>query len=101
MISREVQAENMAKTCLEHGNDVMILGKAYKPGVPYVDGSYSLLVGHYIEEHGGSVTYYDPNTGDTSVDYSMNYVYLIGYWEGWVDKFIFKAGSIIIDPWRR
>ena len=99
MISREIQAKNLASTCLKHGKNITILGKAYKPGVPYTDGSYSLLVGHFIEELGGTVSYYDPNTGDTELNDTD--VYLIGYWEDWVENFTFSTGTVIIDPWRR
>ena len=46
MRAREVQAENMAKRCLEYGKNVTIVGKAYKPNVPYTNGSSSMLVEH-------------------------------------------------------
>jgi UDPglucose 6-dehydrogenase len=100
MRAREVQAERMAKTCLKYGSNVIILGKAYKPGVPYTIGSPSMLVGHYIEKHGGTVQYYDPNTRD-DVDLRTGTVFLIGYWEKWVEQITFPEGSIVIDPWRR
>lgn len=98
MDSREAQAKNMAIEILKMGRRVLILGKAYKPRVPYTDGSYSLLVGHYITELGGEVFYYDYNTGDTThptVD-----VYVIGYWDDWVKQFKF-AHDMIFDPWRK
>ena len=31
---------------------IIIVGKAYKPLVPYETGSSSMLVGHYIEKAG-------------------------------------------------
>ena len=99
MRAREVQAERMAKKCLEHGKTVTIVGKAYKPGVPYTIGSPSMLVGHYIEQHGGTVNYYDLNTGD--VDLVESEVYLIGYWENWVEHLKFPVSSTVIDPWRK
>ena len=86
MRAREVQAENMALRCLKNGNNVTIVGKAYKPGVPYINGSASMLVGHYIEKHGGNVRYYDINTGDTDIYPTWTDVYLIGYWEKYVDS---------------
>ena len=49
MISREVQAKNLATKLLSFKRPVCILGKAYKPAVPYIDGSYSLSVGHFIQ----------------------------------------------------
>jgi UDPglucose 6-dehydrogenase len=102
MKAREVQAERMAKTCLSYGNIVCIVGKAYKPKVPYTNGSVSLLTGHYIEKHGGKVEYYDINTHD-HIDLSITTVnvFLIGYWEKWVEEIVFPAGAVVIDPWRK
>ena len=76
MLSREVQAENMAKRLMElaggtpyhdviiNNKPVVIVGKAYKPLVEYEAGSASMLVGHYIEEQGFDLFYYDEKTGD-------------------------------------
>lgn len=102
MKAREVQAENMAKECLKHGKKVAIIGKAYKPAVPYTNGSCSLLVGYYIEQHGGTVVYHDPNTGD-NLDLAdpLIDVALIGYWESWVEHTKFPANLTVIDPWRK
>jgi UDPglucose 6-dehydrogenase len=100
MRAREVQAERMAKHCLKYGNEIVIIGKAYKPGVPYTNGSASMLVGHYIEKHGGKVLYHDRNTGD-NVNLSAHTVFLIGYWEKWVEDIYFPVDAVIIDPWRK
>jgi len=66
MRSREVQAENMAKLLCEFSVEipeldlpVIIVGKAYKPLVPYDAGSSSMLVGHYVESAGIPLYYYD------------------------------------------
>ncbi len=99
MTAREKQAENMAKRCLTVSNNVCIIGKAYKPGVPYTIGSASMLTGHYIEMHGGTVHYYDPNTGDNI--FPIADVYLIGYWEEWVENIAWPTNCTVIDPWRR
>jgi UDPglucose 6-dehydrogenase len=102
MKAREVQSERLAKKCLEHGTKICIVGKAYKPKVPYTNGSCSLLIGHYIEQMGGTVKYYDPNTND-HFDLAMDdsEVYLIAYWEQWVETIRFNPSSVVIDPWRR
>jgi UDPglucose 6-dehydrogenase len=100
MKAREVQAEKLAKKCLANGKNITIVGKAYKPGVHYTIGSPSLLVGHYIEQLGGNVNYYDPNTNDHDLKIDWTDVYLIGYIEDWVFNISFPIGSIIIDPWR-
>lgn len=60
MNAREKQAENMAIEILKYGNKVQFSSDSYKPGVDYVDGSYSLLVQHYIKEHGGYVVKENP-----------------------------------------
>lgn len=103
MKAREVQAENMAKTCLKYGKNVTIIGKAYKPGVPYTNGSSSMLVGHYIEQHGGNVNYYDEHTGDTDLKEGWTNVYLIGYWDDYVEELKLSDENIatVIDPWRQ
>lgn len=101
MTAREQQAYHLAMKCLEYGRSITIIGKAYKPGVPYTNGSSSLLVGHYIENSGGSVNYYDIHTGDSFIPTIPYPVFLIGYWEDWVEEFPFPPGSIVIDPWRR
>lgn len=99
MTAREVQAERMALACLKYDKTVCILGKAYKPTVPYTDGSSSLLVGHYIEKHGGTVLYYDPNTGDTVLP--VTDVYLIAHWDTWLADVLQKISGCVIDPWRQ
>jgi len=53
MNAREVQAKNMAEQILKHGNNIYFTSDTYKSGVEYVDGSYSLLVQHYVKELGG------------------------------------------------
>ena len=103
MTAREVQAENLALRCLENGKNVTIIGKAYKPNVPYTNGSSSLLVGHYIEKHSGNVNYYDEHTGDTDLKEGWTDVYLIGYWDKYVEEIQFSSENVatIIDPWRK
>ena len=101
MRAREVQSERIAKRCLEFGKNITIVGKAYKPCVPYTHGSASMLIGHYIEQHGGNVRYYDVNTGDTDLELGWTNVFLIGYWEKYVEELRFPDNCVIIDPWRR
>ena len=103
MLAREVQAENMAKKCLEYGKKVTIIGKAYKPEVPYTNGSASMLVGYYVEKHGGEVKYYDVHTGDNELNTDWTDVYLIGYWENYVKNTMGRipSDSVVIDPWRK
>ena len=96
MLSREVQAENMAKRLIELADTeegymfqgkwwntlpIVIVGKAYKPLVPYEAGSSSMLVGHYIEKQGYDLYYYDEQTGDIPDEEILNKpaVYLLAH----------------------
>lgn len=101
MTAREKQAERMALKCLTYGKNVTIVGKAYKPKVPYINGSASMLVGYYVEKHGGTVNYYDIHTGDLDLKSEWTNVYLIGYWEEYVSNLLFNTTSTVIDPWRK
>ena len=99
MRAREVQSENIAKRCMMFGNNLTIIGKAYKPSIEYTDGSPSLLVGHYFQQMGGKVSYYDIHTGDNT--FTDSDVYLIGYWDDYVHDIKFPIDSVVIDPWRK
>ena len=83
MNAREKQAENMAIEILKYGNKIQFSSDSYKPGVDYVDGSYSLLVQHYVKEHGGFIVHKHPN------------IYVLVH-EG--DKV--PEGVAVFDPWR-
>jgi UDPglucose 6-dehydrogenase len=100
MTAREVQAERMAKKCLEFGKNITIVGKAYKPGVKYTEGSATMLVGYYIEKHGGNLNYYDEHTGDIDLKSEWTDVYLLGYWDNYTKNLSFPSHAIVIDPWR-
>ena len=64
MHTREMQAKNIAIKLVnlskENNMPIVIHGKTYKPDVPYIDGSYSILIGSYCEELGVSPIYVDP-----------------------------------------
>ena len=113
MYSRDQQAKNMALKLVslakEHNLPVVIHGRAYKPYVEYTIGSYSELVGHFVEQAGLPVAYADPLTGDTwtgpavilmahnpAVTYAGTGV------EIKPEEFYFQieTGSVVLDPWR-
>jgi len=99
MLAREAQARNMAQVLCSYKLPVVILGQSYKVNVPNRDGSYALLVGHYVEELGGKLFYHDPlNT----INYVGNepVVYLVSYHHDWTRNFDYNPNSIVIDPWR-
>lgn len=108
MEARDIQAKNMAMMLIykSEGLQIIIHGKAYKPGVPYLDGSYSLLVGHYCEELGMIPKYIDPLTGDMDTPTSPC-IFLLAHslsiTYGQTDELycVIPDGSIVIDPWRK
>jgi len=94
MKAREVQAENIAKKLIHlsymHELPIVIMGKSYKPGVDYVEGSTSIMVGHFCENQGYTVSF---------DDIESKAVYLLGHYKTF-NQIIFPEGSVILDPWR-
>ena len=117
MNAREMQAQNLAITLVDIANEknmpIYIHGKAYKPGVPYTDGSYSLLVGHYCAEYDFEPTYIDPLTGDDNRP-EEPCVMLLAHSASTTYKYMQEEGddtdklycdipnnSVVVDPWRK
>jgi len=92
MKSRELQAKNIAKRLIELHNEnnlpIVILGESYKPGVQYLDGSYTKLIAHYLNYPS---LYYDKIVEPA--------IYLLGH-RGVYNKTVFPEGSVVLDPWR-
>ena len=119
MQAREVQAKNLADFLVmkaqKHNLPIVIHGKAYKPDVPYCIGSYSTLIGHYINQAGHKVVYVDPLADDkTDVVDSVDHpaVFLLAHnkqvtygYTGETDNqelyCVMHQGSVVVDPWRR
>ena len=116
MHAREQQAKNLArylkKIQVQKNLPIFIMGKAYKPDVDYCDGSYSLLIGHYLEEMQAKFYYIDPLTGDhppfkdmpviAFLAHNRNITY--GYTGNKPEQEFYcdlEPGSIIVDPWRQ
>jgi len=114
MNAREIQAKNLAKflvaTAQEHNLPVLIHGVAYKPDVPYRDGSYSLLVAHYCEQLGHYPILVDPHTHPQRGPFKA--VVLLAHSSDITYKYMDTAhkqklychlqqGSVIVDPWRQ
>ena len=90
---REQQAYNMARYVMQYQMPVVILGKAFKPGIDQTIGSPSMLVGWYIENLDSSMkVYYDKAPDDGA------YTYLVHDKDLIPEKF--NPGSCIIDPYR-
>ena len=88
MTAREKQAENMALAILEHGKNIYFTSDSYKPGTSLVDGSYSLLVQHYVKKHGGTLA----NGFDNPVQV------IVRVHES--DEISADNNTVIFDPWR-
>ena len=95
MKTREVQAKNLAdklvRQARQHKLPIIIMGKSYKPGVEFTEGSYSVLVGYYV-----NFTYKE-NVDFDKIEEPA--VYLLGH-RGIFNETIFPEGSIVVDPWR-
>jgi UDPglucose 6-dehydrogenase len=93
MTAREQQARGIADRLCEQQLPIVILGQSFKPGVPYTDGSYSMLVGYFCEQQRKAVTY------DTVLDKPA--VYLLAHdidHTEMLDQMM--SGSVVVDPWR-
>jgi UDPglucose 6-dehydrogenase len=88
MTARERQAETMARAILTHGNNVFFTSDSYKSGTNLVDGSYSLLVQHYVKQHGGQIVHGFDNPVEVIVRVHES------------DKITADDKTIIFDPWR-
>jgi UDPglucose 6-dehydrogenase len=116
MSAREQQAKNLArylkKLQTEKNLPIYILGKAYKPDVDFVDGSYSLLIGHYLETMQAKYYYIDPLTGDEPPFTDMSVIAFLahnrqvtyGYAGKQAEQELYvdlEPGSVVVDPWRQ
>ena len=88
MTAREKQAENMAIEILKHGENVFFTSDSYKPGTDMVDGSYSLLVQHYVKDHGGQIV--------NGIDNPVHVIVRVHE----TDQVSADNNTIIFDPWR-
>jgi len=117
MNAREIQADNIAKRLEYYANErdlpIVIHGKSYKPGVHYLDGSYSMLIAHFLNKRGHEVTYVDPLTGDDNqpdgpcvllLAHSASTTYKYMQEEGDDTDQLYceiPSGSVVVDPWRK
>lgn len=116
MHAREQQAKNLARFLkriqIQKNLPIFILGKAYKPDVDYCDGSYSLLIGHYLDEIQAKYFYIDPLTGDNPPFKEVPVIAFLahnrsvtyGYTGEQLQQELYiklEPGSVVIDPWRQ
>ena len=116
MNARELQAKNLARFLFQkqkqYNLPIYILGKSYKPDVDILDGSYSLLIGHYLETMQAKFYYIDPLTGDAPpfdnvpviAFLAHNRTITYGYTGEQQEQELYvelDSGSVIVDPWRQ
>jgi UDPglucose 6-dehydrogenase len=121
MHAREIQAKNLAKFLFDTAAQdqkflpIVIHGKAYKPDVEYCIGSYSTLVGHYLQKMGVEVKYVDPLADDATdvvAEIKGPAVYLWAHNRKITYEYTgeqaetqpyckIATGSVIVDPWRK
>lgn len=115
MNARQIQAKNIAiklsKLATENNYPVYIHGKSYKPGVGYLEGSYSLLIGNYLEGMGHVPIYIDPNTSN-NFEPTESGVFLLAHSASTTYNYAsaktqdelyceIPENSIVVDPWRK
>ena len=114
MKMRELQAKNIAKKLVtlskSYDMPIIIHGKSYKPGVPYTDGSYSILIGHYCEQMGVSPQYVDKYSEKVKINEPS--VFLLAHNSKVTYNYLgdskikiefycnFPSNSIVLDLWR-
>jgi UDPglucose 6-dehydrogenase len=104
MTAREIQAKNIAIRLASLSRDydlpVCIMGKSYKKGVGYLDGSYSILIGSYLERYGINPIYSDPFEIEKLEP--LEAVFLLAHPFSKITDLYVKPmnGSIVLDPWR-
>jgi UDPglucose 6-dehydrogenase len=96
---RERQAENLARFLVSFGLPVAILGKTYKPGVRYTDGSSSVLVAHFVKQFGQFLGFIDPLAGE-HIEECEALTYLVAHDSPELHRHTFFPKSVIVDPWR-
>jgi UDPglucose 6-dehydrogenase len=102
MYAREMQAKNLANALVTVSQlngylPIVILGASYKPGVDQMDGSTSIMVGHFCNELGQAALYdLDPKFFELG---PTRCVFLLAH-RGEHYDYPFPSNSIVVDPWR-
>lgn len=108
MHTREMQARNVAFKLIElskkYNLPIVIYGKSYKFGVPYIDGSYSILIGNYCNQLGKEIKYVDPEINEGEISEPsvilLSHNFPPTYFTSNEVNFNIPEGSIVVDMWR-
>jgi UDPglucose 6-dehydrogenase len=95
MYAREIQSKNLAEFLCSFDMPIVIVGKAFKPGIDQIHGSPSMLVGHYCETEFLKRVYYDQTP-----DPSVSYVFMLHDYEMFKNVHV-PANSVIVDVFRK
>lgn len=76
---------------------LVLVGEAYKPGVPYTDGSPAVLLANMLRDGELTFTVWDPETGNTEPPIvPAIYVLLVAHEQ--VLRWAVPDGSVVLDP---
>jgi UDPglucose 6-dehydrogenase len=102
---REMQAKNVAFKLVELSQNknmpIVVYGRSYKKDVPYLDGSYSILIGNYCAEFGVEVSYIDLFSNSNIIETPS--IILLSHQFNTDDELTVSIpdGSIVLDIWRK
>lgn len=93
--AREIQARNMANfltdLSIKHDLPIVIIGKGFKPDVPYEDGSPSILVAQFCD---AEFDVFDKPAVFLTTHSRQTTFGLLN------EDYTFPEGSVVVDPWR-
>lgn len=103
MKARENQTDWFTKLLSEEQDKtslpIVLLGRAYKPGINLTVGSPTILLENLLKENGRTSVTYDPYIGD-GVPALKKSLFFIGTKHEEFSSYKFPKGSVVIDPWR-
>jgi UDP-glucose 6-dehydrogenase len=91
-------ADNIQKWMQSPNQQVVIMGKTFKPHTNIVVGSPSILLWNILKERNIDAVFYDPET-DQILPEKKPSVYFIGTNWPQFRTFDYASGSTIVDPW--
>jgi UDPglucose 6-dehydrogenase len=91
-------ADEIKKAMESPDQQVVIMGKSYKPGTNLVNGSQGILLSNILKERNIDSIFYDPET-DPVIPPEQPSIYFMSIPWPQFRTFDYSPGSIIIDPW--
>ena len=102
MEARERQTEWLADLIEGHAGalPIVILGKAFKPDTPLVEGSPALLLASILRERGVSFTHFDQHVDGGDFDFPQEpSLFFVATRHPEYRSARFSSGSVVLDPW--